>query len=304
MIARLLPLWPLLLPALVVGLADRLLLWSGTAHPSPAFVEPARRFARDMDPTRPQLILIGSSRAERVTTDTLRRATAEANLPHQAWTLAVSGGGPASLWLSLRDTPAGTGLPQGSKVIYLVSPFEFNVLKIDELAGLPQGRQWLSDGPLNKKWHGLYEHSGLIQRLQSRTTLDPTPLVRLRDLLWTPILAPEDHDCPGAAHLPDYRLLPVHRAAFEDMAAALGPDLVVGYAPVGPRFAACDDKFGARTAMLDYLRDAQARFGFALEENPGRIAVLPEEEWHEDQGHVNSPAGRLTLARGVVRLAR
>lgn len=324
-------LFPLLALMAAALLADQLLLQSGVlAIRTQAVGEwykkwqaPFRTYANSVDLDRPQLVVIGSSRAEAIGAPFLADAVARAGLPHQVVNLGVSGGTPSLLWLGLeRLTPLAERWPPGSKLVYLAAAFEFETVQTEKMATLPEGAAMLarhraatSDNKNDEVPVGeiaspvlraLYPHSGFVQIAVKSAVLLPDwlndlkrlrryPAINVQKTVVQPTEAEPCGDRPVAIH-------PTASEAFSRMAELFGPDLVVVFAPIHPVRARCELILAER--LVEALRSLRERTGFQVVPPGHEGFVLPAETWQLDLTHVFTDEGRTIVARRVVDLAR
>lgn len=311
--ARTAGLWPLALLIALLVATDRMLIWADGSTfgrlPRSAPLSAYSAFQSGHDPSRPQLVVIGSSRGEEaVDNATLQRALATAALGHQAWNLSIGGGGsPFLLWLALADlTPFARALPDDSLIVYLFSPFELNFLPIQTIGAIPAGGRWLRDSGKGHLAYHLRGYSGWawFAAAQIQATIMPSLLHRLNvGSATTQPLKTRRFRCNGAG-LTDFRILDENARAFESMTRAFRDRLVIAHPPVGP-LQETDDRearvFESSRPFIEQIAGAHAARYI-----PDLVprALLPPDTFDRDCDHITSQDAKEIVAERIVSLLK
>ena len=310
--ARVRALWPLYLLVALIAATDRLLLtetagaWFGWSTDPYVFAR-YRAFHDGYDPARPQLIVIGSSRAQDgAPVDALQRELGFRGLPHQAWNLAVGGGGsPLVLWLALNElTPLTRALPAGSRIVYLLSPFELNFLPLESISAIPAGGDMLYRQGFAHLVYVLRHRSGWARF----TVAEAAEAVLPRALFLVNRGAATAQSLTAArircnhAGLGNYRILDLNAWALERIADTFRDRLTIAYPPVG-QLQEADDRehrvFETSAPLIERIvRDYRVRYAPRLVPR----SALPAGEFDRDCDHVTSAEGHRTMALAVVEL--
>lgn len=325
-------LWLFLSFILGIAALDQVLLRSGFVRVSPestaewslAWQAPFRNAAKQFDPRRPQLLIIGSSRAETILLPYLERAAQGAKLPHQVSNLGVSFGTPALIWSGLNDlTPFTKEWPDGSRLIYIFSTHELPGMQPQKLVTTAFGRELLlrhvpvdrvdhllNDVPVNElrnRWARIaYPYSGIVQLMVKAPMLLPRWIIRIKDLRWVravnfgppPVEPSYSPNCVVAAETEH----PANLEALEAMAAHFGPSLVLVFPPRHPVSRQCTAAADNSAAAL--IEKIVRQTGGASVTNPDDLVRLPVEDFKEDGEHVVSDHGRRAVAEALIRLVR
>lgn len=305
-LARVLPLWPIVVVVLMVLAVDRLLWW--TFDPTLSWPEVDAQIAQ-LAPDRPVLAVIGSSRSYMgLPREMLAKELAARGLPHQPVNLSITGGGTPSLALAvLADrTRLLSALPPGSKVVYVFSPFEMNFLQRRRMLSLPTGTEMMTR-------FGMVDADGWAFRLRdlsgfARLALNdawmgwPYPFNRIMEASIQPMLLKDaTHGC-NAAGLTDYQLLPVNRWAMERLAESLGPNLTLVFPPLSDRQQAVDRDAGLPPVALPWLESYAKRHGLRVDTGFGDRLNLPREAFATDCDHLHRREDMEAFAKAVVGL--
>jgi hypothetical protein len=309
-LARLAALWPVYLLAGLIVASDQLMLvhvgprWLGWST-DPYVFPPYRAFHDGYDASRPQLIVIGSSRAEEAApAEALRREIAARGLPHQAWNLAIGGGGsPLALWLALEELTLLTrALPAGSRIVYLFSPFELNFLPLRSIAAIPAGGALLYDQGYVHLVYRLRQRSGWARFIADEWAEHVTPRLLFllnRGAATTQSLTSDRIRCNHAG-LENYRMLDLNAWAFERLADTFRDRLVIGYPPVGDKQMADDRAHRVFELSAPFVERVARDYGTRYMPDLVPRAALPAGEFGRDCDHVTSPEGARAVARLVV----
>jgi hypothetical protein len=328
-------LWPFL--AFVLGIAafDQILLRfdlvrlspESTAEWSLAWQAPFRNAAARFDPGRPQLLVVGSSRAETILPPYLERAAREAGLPHQVSNLGVSFGTPALIWSGLNElTPFTREWPGGSRVIYVFSTHELPGLQPQKLVTTAFGRELLlrhvpmaqvdrllNDVPadeLRSRWSRIaYPYSGIVQLMIKAPMLLPDWITRIKNLRWIRAVnfsldpsPPAERSASPECMQPAEAGHPANLEALNAMAAYFGPSFVIVFPPRHPVSRRCS--LVADQAAATLVENLLRRTGGRSITNPDDLARLPIEDFKDDGEHVVSDHGRRAVAEALIRLVR
>ena len=323
-------LWPLFAFLFGVGIVDQVLLHfdlvrvkaTSTAAWTLAWQAPFRAAAANFDPRRPQLLIVGSSRAETILLPYLTEAAGAAGLPHQVSNLGVSYGTPALIWSGLNEiTPFIRQWPPRSHIIYIFSNHELPGLQVEKLVTTEFGRtllarhtppentdRALNDVPVqelkNRGLRILYPFSGLIQLMVKAPMLLPPWVTQVKELRWlraVNVAAPRaglvfSAECKTpvvAAH-------PANAEALESLAAHFGTSLTVSFAPRHPVSRQCHED--ADREAITFVGRILQKTGGTLVAEPDSIMLLPVEDYQDDGEHVVSDHGRRAVAEALVRL--
>lgn len=319
--------------ALVLALVaiDQALLRSGLLRVDPldlaawarAWQKPFAAQAEASGEEVAQMILVGSSRAEAILEPYLAAAAKQAGLPHRPFNLGISGGTPSLIWIGLENLSTTTRVwPKGSKIVYLISTFEFGSLQVQKLATMAEGREVLTValGPdsmamalevpveeiRNSTLRRLYPHSGFARWAVNAPRFAPEWFLWLQQLRYLPAVnyavdyrrvAVPEADC-GTGLSPR----PVNIEALERMARHFRSDLIIAFAPYRSDLMACDAQAIAEAeAILDELRQ---RWGIVVVPAASRPFALPDETWSFDTNHVTTDEGRRIVAQAIMAWLR
>lgn len=304
--AKLHALWPIVLVVLAVLVADRMLLW--LAGPSTGWPDIEAQIA-DLAPDRPVLAVIGSSRSYvGVPRELLTMELAARGLPHQAVNLSMSGGGTPSLALAvLADkTQLLKALPPGSKVVYVLSPFEMNFLQRRRLLSFPTGLDMLArfDMVDAESWAFRFRDvSGFARLALNDEWMDwPYPFNRIMEASIQPMLLKDaTHGC-NASGLTNYQMLPINRWAMEQLAARFGPDLILVFPPISKRQQVVDQDSGMMSTAMPWIEDFAATHHLAFDPAFGDGLHLPDQAFAVDCDHLHRPKDREIFAKAIVGL--
>lgn len=309
-LARLGALWPVyLLAGLILATDQFLLVYAGPRWlgwwTDPYVFRSYRAFHDGYDPSRPQLIVIGSSRAEQgAPTEALRREIAARGLPHQAWNLAIGGGGsPLALWLALEElTPLTRMLPAGSRIVYLFSPFEMNFLPLQSVSATPAGGSMLYEQGYVHLVYELQHYSGWARLIVLESAQHALPRLMFllnRGAATTQSLTSDRIRCNHAG-LENYRMLDLNTWAFERLADTFRDRLVIAYPPVGDKQMADDREHRVFELSAPFIQRMARDYGARYLPDLIPRAALPADEFDRDCDHVTSAEGARAVAQHVV----
>jgi hypothetical protein len=270
-----------------------------------------RRYAATADTTRPQLIILGSSRAEDGLPDTVLQAEIDrAGLPYRAINLSVGGGGtPAYLYAGLADfTKALAGLPPRSRVVYVFSLFELHFLKVEPMLALKTGREMLARHDMINRAHWVY-------RLKDRSGFARFAHDRLwKKWFWSFRRMLEDSTTPAdlrrqptecnAAGLSGYKVLPINVEALEKLVDRFGDALILVSPPVSERQHRVDAAHGLDRIGLPFMRDFTARRRLVYRPGFGDEIGLPERAFIRSCDHLTRAEDKRAFARAIVGLLK
>jgi hypothetical protein len=285
-----------------------------------------REMALRFDPSRPQLVIAGNSRAENVWSSYVDPVVRAAALPHQVANLGIGGGSAPLAWLAMHDmTPFTRRWPANSKLVYLLTASDLSNVPVNQIASFPAGREFLSqyysadelerlasEIPLNQLTdpllRRLYPLSGIIQYVIKISRLTPEWFVNLQRLRFQEVVLIDRNFSNMAAPPPTEcvsKLAAFHPGAvwaFDSMAEHFGKDLIVIVAPIRAAEAACEA--GQLATVLAHVRDVRSRTGLRLIEDPATVMDLPDSVWDKDPTHLKTDLGRAIAAKAIVELIR
>ena len=324
-------LWPLFLVLSGMVFADQAVLHSGLTRLTPtarsaewavAWQEPFRAASARSDPTKPQLVIVGSSRAEAILLPYLERAAGEAGLTHQVSNLGISFGTPSLILSGLEDfTPHLRHWPTGSRLIYIFSPHEMGGLQPEKVLTSDAGRVLMSrhfspadiaalvnDVPVGELRNAMlrfaYPYSGLAQVMVKADSLLPSWLVTLRNIrkstainVVRPAVLSVTPGCQS-----QFSLLGPNVDAFERMAAQFGSSLTIVFPPRHPVARQCGAE--AERAAAAFVAPILARTGGTLIAEPDDVMALPLDDFLTDSEHVVTDHGRTVVAAALARMVK
>lgn len=268
-------------------------------------------FVRTADPSRPWLIVIGSSRGRDGVDETiLNQALQEAGLPHQGFNLSLGGGGtPSLIYAAMKDaSPLFEQFPRGSKVVYIFSNFEMNFVRTEALEKFPTGKQLtrIHGYQAPETWISRFaDISGFAAFAQSRGwNYFPQPMVKVLHQSSEQLLIGRRLAACNDAGQYDYRILPINAQAMDALSQRFGKDLIVVKAPVG-ELQRQDDKInGVEEIGNTYIREWGAKNSIdVILDFPGRIG-LSTLAFAENCDHIRRNEDKVVLAKAIVELLK
>lgn len=299
-------LYPALLLIALVMLADVAI--RPFIPPADGQYRAADEYGRTFDPTRPQLIVLGSSRGEQaVTTELLAAEVKRRGLPHQAVNLSIGGGGtPSLLYAVLKDRTKllYQPLPAGSRIVYLFSLFEMNHLQRRALLGLPTGRDLLARSGMIDPSHWAFRlapYSSFARMAVEEAWLTwRYPFNSLMQASISSVVNTLPLIQCNAAGLLQYQILPINAGALDHLAQWAGDRLTLVAAPVSSRQAELDEKAGLNKIGAPYMEAFAHRSGVGFDPEFGQRSGLSDDAFVTDCDHISRPEDMRLIARLIV----
>jgi hypothetical protein len=267
-------------------------------------------YAINYNPSRPQLIIIGSSRAEDIApVDLVQKILSDRGLPHQAINLSIGGGGtPSMLYVALKTfTPFVFQMPPGSRVIYIFSKFEMNHLKMASMKSLPKGYELLEKfGIVNmENWaHQFKSNSGFARGIAFRywQRILPKWASRIADESTTLFISDRvvEQRCNVGGRY-NYQILPINDWSLRQLIGTIKDQLLLVQAPVSKFQKSEDVRFGLEEKGNKYLNSLISETGVKFDDLSS--FKIKSNAFSDDCDHVSDKSEKMRFINKILDAA-